>query len=166
MHRRAFTMAGISAAALAVGQVASGQDTKRPAANAGHANHNMQGYAEHFQKCAEACSDCQRECDRCAMHCAGMMAQGKEHHQMTMQTCLDCADVCAAAAQIVSRGGPFSADICAACADVCKKCAAACRKHENDEMMAACAKECEACEKACRSMLQNAKPAPAREDTR
>ena len=138
-----------------MGQVASGQQNKAPA-HEGHGKHNMLGYSEHFKECAEACSDCQRECDRCAMHCAGMLSHGKDHH-MTMQTCMDCADVCAAAAQIVSRGGPFAMEICEACADVCKQCAAACRKHPDDSKMAACAKECEACEKACRSMLQTAK---------
>lgn len=162
MLRRAFTIGGLSAAALAAGQVASGQDKNDQA----HAKHNMLGYAEHFKKCAEACSDCQRECDRCAIHCAGMMAQGQHHHQVTLQTCLDCADVCAAAAQIVSRGGPFSSDICEACADVCKQCAAACRKHASDEHMTACAKECEACEKACRAMLQTAKQPAGREAAR
>lgn len=156
MHRRAFTVGSLSAAAFALGQVANGQDAKAPA-TPGHAMEGHTGYSKHFMECAEACSDCQRECDRCAIHCAGMISHGKEGHQKTMQTCLDCADVCAAAAKIVSRGGPFAADICEACADVCKQCAEACRKHENDPMMAACAKECEACEKACRQMLQTAR---------
>lgn len=166
MHRRAFNVAGVSAAALAFGQVASGQETKKPAAGHGAGHPHHLGYSEHFKQCAEACSDCQRECDRCAIHCAGMMSQGKEQHYMTLQTCLDCADVCAAAAKIVARGGPFSMDVCEACADACKQCAAACRKHEDNPMMAACAKECEACEKACRQMLQSAKKDGARETAR
>lgn len=152
MHRRAFTMASLSAAALAVGQTATAQEKHAQQHGKGHV-----GYSKHFQECATACSDCQRECDRCAIHCANMIPGANSDHHTTLQTCLDCADVCAAASKIVSRGGPFAIDICEACADVCKQCAEACRKHENDPMMAACAKECEECEKACRSMLQTAK---------
>lgn len=156
MQRRDFTLAGLSAAAIAASQVAFAQQGER-AAPQQPGKHEHKGYSDHFRDCAEACSDCQRECDRCAMHCATMLSHsdssGHSHHK-TLQTCMDCADMCAAAAQIVSRGGPFSADICAACADACRKCADACKQHGDDPKMKACAEECEKCEKACRSMLR------------
>lgn len=108
-----------------------------------------------FAKCAEACSNCQRECDTCASHCSRMLTQGEKAHAVTLQTCLDCADFCAAAAQIVSRGGPFSDLICQSCAEACARCAKECNKFPNDSHMKKCADECLKCEKACREMLKH-----------
>jgi len=149
MKRREFGLLGVSTAALSAMQATA---FAAPAAEA-H-SHNTGG-------CAEACSDCQRECDACAHHCAMMLADGHKHHMATLQTCQDCADICATASQVVSREGVMSELICQSCADACAKCAKACRTHgSDDKMMTACASECEKCEKACRDMLkQVAKPA-------
>jgi len=108
--------------------------------------------------CAVACSDCQRACDSCAAHCEQMMADGQKahHHAMTLRTCLDCAQICATASQIVSCGGPFSDLICLSCADACARCAKECNKMANDSQMKKCADECLKCEKACRDMLKHA----------
>lgn len=107
-----------------------------------------------LDKCAEACSKCQRSCDACARHCATQLGEGKSHHMATLRTCLDCADICAAASRIVARNGVFSGPICTACADACAKCAAECDKHASDTIMKECAEQCRACEKACREMLK------------
>lgn len=106
-----------------------------------------------YEKCAQACNDCQRICDACATHCAHLLAQGHKTHLRTLMTCQDCAAVCAVAAQIVSRKGPFSAAICQACAEACARCAKACEAHPDDEMMRQCAEECRRCEEACRQMV-------------
>lgn len=151
MGRREFGMAGLSAAALmAMKSTSFAQPAGR--SNQGHSD------SEHhamFEECAKACSDCQRECDACANHCTDLLTEGKEEHARTLRTCQDCAAVCATAASIVARKGPFSVDVCKACADVCAKCAEECEKHSQDEMMKRCAEECRKCEKACREMLQN-----------
>jgi hypothetical protein len=68
-------------------------------------------------------------------------------------TCQDCADVCAAASQIVARGGPFSKTICGSCAEACAACAKECEKYPNDVHMKECAEECRECEKSCRAMV-------------
>lgn len=141
--RREFGLAGLSTIALAA------IEAKSLAADAKGGHQHM------FAECAEACSDCQRECDACATHCATLLSEGKKDHLMTLQTCQDCADICSAAAQIVARNGVFGTIICAACADACAKCAGACEKHASDTMMAACAKECRECEKACRDMVNH-----------
>ena len=107
-----------------------------------------------FTKCAEACSDCQRECDACAQHCATLLAEGEKHHLVTLQTCRDCATLCTAAARIVSAGGVFSNLACGACADACARCANECETISSDKMMARCAEECHRCEKACRDMVK------------
>ena len=103
--------------------------------------------------CAVACSDCQRECDACAHHCAKMVASGKHEHMATLASCLDCADLCAAASRIVARDGVYASLICRACANACAACAKACAAISSDAMMKACADECLKCEKACRAML-------------
>jgi hypothetical protein len=84
-----------------------------------------------------------------------LVSQGKKEHLRTAGTCVDCADVCAAAAQIVARKGPFADLICTACADACKRCGDECEKHLNEPMMKQCADECRKCEKACREMLKH-----------
>jgi len=61
-----------------------------------------------YEKCAKACSDCQRMCELCTTHCAKQVAAGKKEHLKTLQTCQDCAAHCSAAASIVARQGPFS----------------------------------------------------------
>ena len=81
---------------------------------------------------------------------------GTKEHMTTLATCQDCADFCAAASQIVSRGGPFAAEICKACAEACAMCAKECEKFPDDEHMKMCAVECRKCEKACREMVGHA----------
>jgi len=131
-----------------MGQAGGGKDKGTDKGKDGH-HHEM------FDKCAKACNDCQRICDACTHHCAHMVSQGKKEHMKTLRSCQDCATVCAAAAQIVARGGPFSDTICKACADVCKRCGDACDKVGEDKMMKQCADECHRCEKACQEMVKH-----------
>jgi len=123
-------------------------------------------HAAHFLKCAEECNKCQQACDSCATHCAKLLAQGKKHHLVTLQTCLDCSVHCSAAATIVARQGPFSDTICKACAEACARCAKECEKHDDDATMKQCAAACRSCERACRDMLTHVsgtKPTERRE---
>ena len=143
MGRRAFGLAGLSAIGLAAME---GSLFAKEGGDAGHDD----------MTCAKACSDCQRMCDLCATHCAHLLAEGKKDHLTTLATCRDCADLCAVAAQIVARGGPFAALICRACADACAGCAKECEKFPDDAHMKTCAAECRKCEKACRTMLEHA----------
>ena len=87
-------------------------------------------------------------------HCARLLSEGKKEHLATLGTCQDCANVCTAAAQIVSRGGPFSALICESCAEACARCRKECEKFAGDQHMKKCADECQKCEKACREMAK------------
>jgi hypothetical protein len=112
-------------------------------------------HAHAFDQCAKACGDCQRACDSCATHCQGLLAQGKKEHATTLQTCLDCAEHCGAAARITARGGPFADLICTACATACSRCGKECEKFSSDKHMKKCAEECRKCEKACREMLKH-----------
>lgn len=154
MGRREFGIAGVSALTMAamgsrsVGQEQGAADKPTRKEKRQH-RHNVKAY----QDCAKACSDCQRECNACTTHCGHMLADGNERHLTTLESCQDCADICAVASQIVARGGPYSNLICEACAEACKKCAEECEKFPDDEHMTKCAKACRDCEKACRDML-------------
>jgi hypothetical protein len=107
-----------------------------------------------MQACAKACSDCQRECDMCSFHCSTLLAEGQRDHIASMRSCQDCAAICAASAQIVSRGGPYSGLICEVCAKACDHCAKTCEKFPKDEHMKKCAEECRKCQKACQDMAK------------
>src|SRR5262249_39912836 len=138
--RREFGALGLSAAAAFAVSSAMAADKDKDDAHSGHDSI--------FAKCAAACNACQRECDSCMNHCAHLMVDGKKQHFMTMQTCADCADACAAAARVASRHGPFSHLVCEACAQACDKCAEECEKFKSDEPMTRCAEECRKCLKA------------------
>ena len=151
MNRRDFSGAGLATVAIA------GLGTKAFAQSAGDAPSGGHHHADDaMMACAKACSDCQRECDSCSAHCSQRTADGKKEHLVTVKTCQDCADICVAAAQIISRGGPFATTICTACAEACGKCGEACEKFPDDAHMKRCAEECRKCEKACREMVKHA----------
>ena len=144
LGRREFATAGLAAGAMAA--------MHGGAARA--AEHGDHGHGkEKLDECAEACAECQVECNSCATHCLSMLKEGKKEHFETAQTCLDCATICAAASEVVARGGPFADLICTACADACEKCAKACEEFPDDKHMKKCAEECRECEKECRAML-------------
>jgi hypothetical protein len=150
MNRRQFGAVSASGAALAaIAQAALGQERRLEKDVANIEQHKM------FRVCAQACSDCQRECDSCSTHCAHQLLAGNKDHMKTLMTCQDCADFCVAAAQIVARGGPFAGLICGACADACGRCGKECEKFAKDEHMKRCTEECRKCEKACRDMVKH-----------
>jgi hypothetical protein len=154
MNRRQFGAAGVSAGVALAAGVGFAQDDKGKGGPA-HAEHDQM-----LRACAKACSDCQRECDSCATHCAHQLHAGKKDHMTTLMTCQDCADVCVAASQIVARGGPFASLVCGPCAEACAKCAKECEKFPDDEHMQRCAEECRKCEKSCREMVKHMGTAP------
>jgi hypothetical protein len=145
---------GLMIASLAAAFVAlpfsSSAGDKAPPAKSDHEAH-----AQHYWTCAEVCDDCARTCDACSTHCALALADGKKEHLNTLRTCQDCATICSAAATVTARSGPFSKEICTACAEACKRCGDACAKHKDDKMMARCSEVCFKCEKACREMLKH-----------
>ena len=112
-------------------------------------------HAAHFIDCAKECHHCALLCDTCATHCAHMIADGHKEHMTTLQTCQDCSSICASAANVTAKGGPFSDLICTACAEACKRCGEACAQFPHDEHMKKCAEACKTCEKACRDMLEH-----------
>ena len=105
-------------------------------------------------KCEKACVDCAKECESCFHHCAMMLAQGKKEHLRSLQTCNDCGVLCAVAAKLIARHGPFVGLTCDACGKACDLCGAECEKFTGDEHMKKCATACRDCAKACRDMVK------------
>lgn len=71
---------------------------------------------------------------------------------------LDCADVCAAAARVMSRQTAYDADVSRAvlraCVSACRACEAECASHaEMHEHCRVCAQACRDCAEACEQLL-------------
>jgi hypothetical protein len=136
-------------AALALSLLSSARAEKKDAPPHVHRSPVM-------QQCIDACHECTNQCETCFVHCTGLVASGKKEHIPTLKSCVDCGDLCAMAAKIMSRDGALIGPACEGCARGCDDCAAACEKFPDDAHMKACAKSCRACSKACREMVKSA----------
>jgi uncharacterized membrane protein len=85
-----------------------------------------------------------------------------EHNLTEMVTCirlcLNCADVCTAAAAVISRPAGYDAMVAKplleACAAICKTCGDECERHaEMHAHCRVCGEACRRCEQACRELL-------------
>jgi hypothetical protein len=75
-----------------------------------------------------------------------------------IRTNLDCADICAGTARVLSRHTGYDANISRAmleaCAAACKACGDECARHADiHEHCRICAEACRACEQACLDLL-------------
>lgn len=75
-----------------------------------------------------------------------------------IRTDLDCADICATTARVLSRQTAFhnssAATLVKACRDACQTCARDCEGHRDHHAhCATCADACKACEQACDTLL-------------
>jgi uncharacterized membrane protein len=104
----------------------------------------------------DALSDCAQACT------ADTDADLSEQHVTEMiqciRLCLDCADICTAAAAVVSRQATYDANVTRplleACAAICKSCGDECEQHARmHEHCRVCAEACRRCEQACRELL-------------
>ena len=99
--------------------------------------------------CSEACTAC---ADACLSE--GMVAELTK----CIRTNMDCADICAATARVLSRHTGYDANISRtlleACAQACRSCGDECARHaEAHEHCRICAEACRECERACRDLL-------------
>jgi hypothetical protein len=99
--------------------------------------------------CAEACAACADAC---------LSEMSVADLTKCIRTDLDCVDVCAATARVLSRHTGYDANISRAvlnaCAIVCKSCGDECGSHaEMHQHCRICAEACRTCEQACRDLL-------------
>jgi len=112
--------------------------------------------AKGLAACVEACVACELACTACADACLGeaMVAELRRCIRLN----LDCADLCAATARIVSRS--FEPDLellrtqLEVCARACATCGAECNRHAGKhEHCRVCAEFCRQCEEQCRRTI-------------
>jgi hypothetical protein len=156
MNRRELVeVLGATAAGLAAitGGGASAQEA-RAQKHDRQAFHPERGHhTEVQQECAEACARCMHECEDGFHHCLLQAQSEKAEYALAAQMCIDCAEVCGAAAKLVARGSPLLVDICAACAKVCDDCFATCEPL-NDPEMKLVMESLRKCAMSCRGMVK------------
>jgi hypothetical protein len=104
----------------------------------------------------DALNDCTQACT--ADVAADLSEQNVAEMVKCVRLCLDCTDVCAATAGVVSRQTEYDADVIKplleACAAICKSCGDECERHaQMHEHCRVCAEACRRCEQACRELL-------------
>jgi hypothetical protein len=74
-----------------------------------------------------------------------------------IRLCLNCADVCGAAARVTSRPAQYEAAVTVpllqACVASCKSCGDECERHAHMRHCRVCGEACRRCEQACRDLL-------------
>ena len=107
-------------------------------------------------ECITACFECAQACTACADACLSedMVAELTK----CIRTNLDCADICAATGNVLSRHTGYDANlttaILQACAAACLTCANECEQHANmHDHCQVCAQACRRCETACNNLL-------------
>jgi hypothetical protein len=122
------------------------------------AAHPRAGDSAPLAAAVDAALACLGACSGCADACIS------EHRDAMLSRCirldLDCADVCAATARVLTRNpsgpGDVARAVLEACVIACVECAAECEKHgaHGMEHCRLCAEACRECEKACRAVLE------------
>jgi hypothetical protein len=99
---------------------------------------------------------CAQACTACADACLS------EETLVELRTCirrnLDCGDVCATTARVLSRHTGYDANVSRAqleaCIAVCRACGGECEQHAGMHAHCrVCAEACRACEAACRELV-------------
>jgi hypothetical protein len=108
--------------------------------------------------CLEACLSCGQACTACGDAC--LSEDSVAELTKCIRTNLDCADLCAATANVLSRHTGYDAGltraVLAACAKACGTCADECEQHaDHHEHCRICATECRRCERACDELLNS-----------
>lgn len=108
----------------------------------------MHAFSREIDACIEACLQCHKVCLGMAMtHC---LETGGDHvvppHFRLM---MDCAAVCATAADLMLHKSAFHRELCRLCADICTACADDCAKLDG---MEGCVQTCRQCARLCAAM--------------
>ena len=104
----------------------------------------------------DALSDCGQACTADA---DDDLSEPDIHEMLKcIRLCLDCADVCAATANVTSRqtysDSAVLAPLLEACAATCKVCGDECERHAPmHEHCRVCLEACRRCEQACRELI-------------
>ena len=108
-------------------------------------------------ECIRACNESAALATACAHAC--LSEEGVSALRDCIRTDLDCADVCQAAARVLSRPADGKWGLVAATVEVCRlycaACATECENHaEMHEHCRLCAEACRHCEEMCARVLR------------
>ena len=108
----------------------------------------MHAFSHEVEACISACLDCHKVCLGLAMtHC---LETGGEHvTPQHFRLMIDCAAICATAADLMSHKSQFQNQMCKLCAEVCDTCAKDCARLSG---MKECVQACSTCAEMCRGM--------------
>ncbi|MDF6102758.1 four-helix bundle copper-binding protein [Gordonia hongkongensis] len=103
----------------------------------------------------DAATDCAQVCTACADACLAEKSVGDL--VACIRTDLDCADICAVTARVLTRrtrpDDEVVRAVLRACIDACRACGGECAQHaEMHEHCRLCAEACGRCEEACREL--------------
>ena len=103
----------------------------------------------------DAMSDCAQACS--ADNDADLGERDVTEMVRCIRLCMDCTDICPAAAGVISRPANYDPDVTRpllqACAAICKSCGDECQRHAHMPHCRICAEACRRCEQACRELL-------------
>ncbi len=104
----------------------------------------------------DALNDCAQAC--IADTDADLSEQNVTEMVTCIRLCMDCADVCTAAAGVTSRPAQYDANVTRplleSCVAICKSCGDECERHARMHAHCrVCADACRRCEQACRELL-------------
>jgi hypothetical protein len=100
-----------------------------------------------MQTCIDLCHKCHIMCLSMIDHC--LKIGGPHAAPNHIRLMLDCAQICATAADFMARGSGYHAKICRECAEICDACALSCKGLAG---MEACMALCRDCARSCREM--------------
>ena len=105
----------------------------------------------------DALSDCAQAC--IADVDADLSEQNVAEMVTCIRLCLDCVDICATTAGVISRQTDYDATVARplleACVAICKSCGDECGRHARmHEHCRVCEQACRRCEQACRELLE------------
>lgn len=109
-----------------------------------------------FAEAIDACLSCAQTCTACADAC--LAEDSVAELRDCIRTDLDCADICATTAAVLSRRTGSNPTVVRAlleaCRTACAVCAEDCESHAgHHEHCKICAEACRRCEKACEELL-------------
>jgi hypothetical protein len=107
-------------------------------------------------ECIDACFECAQACTACADACLAEEMLGELRRCVRID--LDCADVCVATGNVLSRRTDYDAELTRAvlsvCSTACRVCADECERHADMHAHCRiCAEVCRRCQRACDALL-------------
>jgi len=111
---------------------------------------------ELLARAIDALTACSQTCTACADAC--LSEQMVADLRRCIRTDLDCADICAVTARVLSRHTGYDAAVTKAqlqaCVQACRTCGEECERHStHHEHCRICAEACHDCERACADLL-------------